>query len=157
MPVSSVMTALATCLCAEIQEAGLTPPCFCGVVPGQTTIQEYVGDCDTHDGMAWVRLANAYPAVGVGIAAETPGSCGASLGFDVEVGVARAYPIQEEALSEAQTLASTEGQVAAMMAARKAILCCSAYGGKDFILGQWTPIGPLGGLVGGSWTVHLLL
>ena len=42
-----------------------------------------------------------------------------------------------------------------MEAIRDAIICCPSVPSKDSLLGVYTPFGPLGNLVGGSWTVSV--
>jgi hypothetical protein len=157
MTVATILQALAACLCAQITEENAPKTCFCGVVPGSAAIADYAGDCESLNGMAWVRLVNSYPAVGVGVQDETPGSCGTSLGFDIEMGMLRHWPIQAEPKDEAETLAATQLQLDDMMLMRRAVACCDALGGKDYSLGQYLPIGPLGDLVGGSWTIFAIL
>lgn len=154
--VTDLLTGLASCLCATLTEAERPETCFCGVLPGQTAIAEYAGDCD-RDGMAWVRLITSYPAVGVGIAATNVGDCAVGTGIDVEVAVMRRYPVTVEGLDEAEALEAVQGQVDDMNLMRKAIQCCDAFGNKDYILGGYQPLGPIGDMVGGSWTVYLML
>lgn len=155
MDISTVLVALAQALREKVEENG--PLCFCGVVPGAQTAIEYAGDCgDSQDGMAWVRLAQSYPATGVGIASQRVGNCGASLGFDLEVGVVRSIDVSEEAPTEQNSLAWVERQFKDMQAARAAI-ACGVLHNKDFILGEYVPFGPEGGMVGGAWTVYVMV
>lgn len=151
------LLALATCLCAEIENHPVTPKvCFCGVVPGDQVAMDYTGDCTDACGMAWVRLVAAYPSTIIGQATTTPGNCGSMLGLDVEIGVVRCVqglnedgdPPSPEALLEASLW-----QWEDMATIRRAILCCT--GSKDFLLSQYAPFGPMGGLVGGTWTVSM--
>ena len=150
-----MLLSLAGCLCAQIEADGSPQPCFCGVVPGEAAVAQYAGDCDTRDGMAWVRLTTGYPSVSVGQIDQRVGNCKSGTGFDVEVGILRAFPVEEEAPTDAELLAAFDQQMKDMLTMRRAIECCDAISSKDFILGSYRPSGPLGGLVGGIWNVML--
>lgn len=150
------MTDLATCLCAQIEADGLPPFCFCGVVPGEAAILDYAGDCDPLCGMAWVRLAGAYPSMIVGAPDVSLGNCGAALGGDIEIGTMRCVPGSDDSgnpPSDAELLLATSLQIADAEAIRKAIICCPGH--KDFTIGQYTPVGPAGGMVGGAWLLSV--
>jgi hypothetical protein len=156
--IKALMTELAACLCAQIESEGLTRPCFCGVVPGQQVVADFMPDCfggeDALDGMAFVRLATAYPAFAPGIIVEEPAeSVIAGLGVDIEIGILRSVPLQDDGLDEAQSADLVTAQLDDMLAIRKAIVCCVQLERADFILNQYTPFGPLGGVVGGAFTV----
>lgn len=153
------LTDLAACLCAQIEKDGGPEPCFCGVIPGDAAVGDYAGDCDEKCGMAWVRLVAAYPATGVGVADETAGNCSASLGFDVEVGILRCIPIHDDGspLTPEEATDATTLQVADMLTMWRAITCCEAITSKDYILGGYAPMGPLGGLVGGGFQIRTVL
>jgi hypothetical protein len=159
MSVFERLTDLAACLCAQIEADGGPPTCFCGVIPGDAAVGDYAGDCDEKCGMAWVRLIMAYPATGVGAPDETVGNCSASLGFDVEVGILRCIDVPEDgsAPPAEEQVATTQLQVADMMTMWRAINCCEALPNKDFILGAYQPMGPLGALVGGNFTLRTVL
>ena len=148
------MTDLATCLCAQIVVDLSPEPCWCGVMPGQEALLEALGDaCD--GGIAWVRLITSYPSQIVGQASTLTGNCGMGTGFDLEVGIARVVTVEEEAPDPAEALAAVEQQIKDMDTMRRAIGCCPALPKPDYILGAYTPLGPLGGVVGGSWTVFV--
>lgn len=155
MKIADVLIALASCLCEQIQTDESPAPCFCGVIPGDSAIQEYAGDCDGDGcGMAWVRLVTSYPSATVGQAVTTQGNCGANIGADVEIGIMRCISA-EEVPNEAELLESFDQQMKDMETMRRALLCCSTLNSKDFILGSYRPTGPIGGLVGGTWTIYL--
>jgi hypothetical protein len=47
-------------------------------------------------------------------------------------------------------------QMAAMSAIRRAVLCCfPGARSQDVILGVYLPIGPQGGVVGGTWSISV--
>lgn len=150
------LTDLAACLCAQIETDGLPPTCFCGVIPGDAAVGDYAGDCDDKCGMAWVRLVTAYPATAVGTLDERVGNCGSSLGVDIEVGILRCLPVEEDGgPPPAETMVEVTGlQTADMLAMWRAINCCESLPNKEFILGGYQPMGPLGGLVGGNFSLR---
>ena len=138
-----VLEELQRCLCATLDEHGVMPgKCLCGIVPGAEV------SWDFPDGIAWVRLIAVAPVAGL-----DRSSCGVPLEAEIEVGVLNCAPTptargvlpDEAALRESARL-----QMAAMDAMRRAITCC--YEGDHLSLGIYTPLGPQGGLVGGSWT-----
>lgn len=153
------MAALATCLCAEIERRGLPSPCFCGILPGEVVYDATgFGECDDADGQAWVRLTGAYASQQVGVPDETPGNCSKGLGVDLEVGILRYFPYEENGgvLPPDVVLAVAQLQMADMMAMKAAIECCNDLGdSKSIILGSYLPDGPLGGLVGGKWSLSI--
>jgi hypothetical protein len=154
--VSEALTDLAACLCASLLAAELPAVCFCGVTPGASIALDYAGDCSQACGMAWVRLESMYPSVVLGQPDATPGNCGTTLEIAVEMGVARCLPVIDESGTppSAQELAdSTELQIADALAMRTAVACCVR--GKDWVLGGYTPFGPQGGMVGGTWSLVL--
>ena len=154
------LTALAECLCSQITEDGSPPTCFCGVVPGDQrgVAAQVAGDCDVECGMAWVRLTTAYPASGVDLPNETVGNCSAGMGYEVEIGILRCISIGDSSgnlPTSAELLAATDLQIKDMLTMWRAVNCCTAFGSKDFRLGTYTPAGPSGGLVGGTWTLAM--
>jgi hypothetical protein len=155
-----VLTEVAACLCAQIQIDGLPEPCFCGVVPGEAIAIDYAGDCAPLCGMAWVRLSNVYSAASVGVASVLPGNCGRSTGIDIEVGIVRCIsagdsdgsPPSPEELQDA-----TELQLADAMVLQRTLICCDALDSGSIIMGTYTPVGPQGGVVGGTVLVSVML
>lgn len=147
---------LAECLCAQIATEGMTEPCFCGVLAGDTVVNDYIGSCtDTRNGMAYVRLITGAPTTGIGVQDTTLNNCAADLGFDLEVGILRSVNLAPNRdgspPTPAQQLAWAQTQMNEMEAMRRAIMCCAVLG--DFILNEYTPVGPAGGVIGGFWTL----
>lgn len=153
------LEALATCLCAQIEEDGSPPTCFCGVIPGDAAVGDYAGDCASACGMAWVRLMSMYPAVNTGIVSEQPGNCSATIGLEIEIGMLRCMSIPEdgEPLPPGELLEVTDLQTRDAMSMWRAVVCCSSIDPKGSILSAYQPMGPMGGLVGGSYTVRTML
>lgn len=148
------MTALAECLCTEILKAGLPPTCLCGVLPGEAIDASYVTDSE---GMAWVRLAGAYPYNAFPNASLTGNPCVMPLAYQLEIGSLWCAPVARDSRGNPPTVddqfATTEVQVAAMAAMHRAIVCCLPSERAQVALGQYTPSGPEGGVVGGVWSL----
>lgn len=158
--ISRLLTDLAACLCAQIQEDGLPEPCFCGVMPGARVAYDYVNGCEEQDGMAWTRLTLAYPAGGVGRVDSSIRNCNTGLGVDIEIGILRRAPTLDENRNppdEASQLGSTDLQTADMLAMFKAIQCCFAESDRDYIIGAYRPFGPEGFAVGGTLPIMVAL
>jgi hypothetical protein len=150
MGVFEKLEALGVCLCAEVADL-----CYCGLVAGENVALDYVNSCDDDAcGMGYVRLLAAAPTTGIGVVSETVNNCGATLGFQVEVGVFRCFPMESDGgppQPEAM-LESAKQQTADMLAIRRALACCDI---GDFLLDAYQPYGPLGGVVGGFWQATL--
>lgn len=156
----SLLCDIAACLCAELTPEGAPGSglCFCGVAPGRTFAEDYIFGCDSKCGAAWVRLITAYPADGPGLRAENPTRCGSFLGADIEVGVIRCVEQESDGAppTEAAMEDATAQQIADMVAIRKALACCPSLNDLDYSLGHYTPSGPNGAVVGGTWTVSVV-
>lgn len=151
--VGAVVEALATCLCAQILADGTPKTCFCGVIPGAAIPMDMVtGTCKDADGMAFVRLVNTYPANQVGVQNLEPGNCAVGQGVDLEVGIIRCFPLTRSGGSPKPDvlLARTKLQIADERTMRRAINCCEWLDAQDFVVGLYTPIGPEGGVLGGT-------
>jgi hypothetical protein len=156
-PVTAILAELAGCLCNQITTDGADPVCFCGVVAGDSVAVDYTTECDDACGMAWVRLVTAVPANGFGIQNTNAGNCGSALGIDIEMGMARCFPVPDggEPPEVSAHLAVTAQVNADMMVMRRAIACCP--GSRDWVIDGYTPFGPQGGAVGGFWNLSLMI
>ena len=151
---------LAECLCTAIRNRNLPEPCFCGVIPGEQVTLDYCTDCDsTGCGMAWVRVAGVAPrqvsfAQPVRATASTSGGCQVAVEAVFEVGIVRCAPMlgpDGQPPSLAAQLDATRLQMADMAAGLEAAACC--FRDRDSQVGGWTPLGPQGGCLGGTWFV----
>jgi hypothetical protein len=150
---------LASCLCSEIADSGLPEPCFCGLLPGDNVPLDYCSPCDDQCGMAWVRVIGVVQSQNMStsaFASATPAGCG-PLEATVEVGIARCAPGPDSdgnPPSMADQLAASELTMADMAAALRAIKCCFANS-NDYLVANWTPFGPAGGCMGGTWSLTI--
>ena len=156
--IQDALTLLAACVCEEATNGGEDPLCFCGVLPGDAVAHDYgFGDaCEFNPGMAWVRLLTAYPSSAVGSADTTPNNCMKMTGLDIEVGILRGYPIEEQVTAEVAAEAVTR-QYDDYEKMIKAILCCDAFSRTEIVLGSYTPIGPMGAAFGGIYVFSAAL
>lgn len=158
--VNELLVGLASCLCSELRsaaaECGGVAPCFCSVLPGNAVAFDYCdeGRCDENNGMAWSRL------VGItNLSDPVNPTCVTTYQITVEVGVLRSAPLFDESgepPGAEEQLASSLQQVFDMGVLHKVLTCCSlgdepddAFG--DRVLGEYVPLGPEGGCVGGVW------
>lgn len=148
-----LMTDLLACLTVELEKG--TPVCWAGVAPGDGFVPSSTG-CDSGAcGEAWVRLASAYPSTQTGRANVDLTNCTKPLGFDIELGIARCFAVNNEAAPEDPN-AVAQQTVDDMLTIHRAVVCCaSSNRDRQLILGIWTPAGPLGGVAGGTWPVHV--
>jgi hypothetical protein len=149
-----IMLEAASCLCQQISAAGLPEPCFCGVLAGATVVLDYCGDCGGgRCGQAWVRLSESYGSTTFPDPAVNP-TCAAPLAAVLEFGIARCAPVgddQGNPPSLGDQLDTARLVTADMQAIRRAIACCMGH--REHVLGSYTPLGPVGGCVGGTWPV----
>lgn len=155
--ISDVLEDLRTCLCAQIETDQLPDVCTCSVMPGNEVALDYAGNCDDACGMAWVRLIESFPSVTIGIPSLTPGNCSVGIGISVELGIIRCFDLGEngEPPDSATMTETARLQIADMMAMYRAVACCRQS--NDFVIGQYVPYGPEGGMVGGILPISILV
>lgn len=145
------LSALAACVCEKVTDsAGF---CFCGVLPGEEWYDLTEG-CDSETcGMAWVRVAGMYMSTEFGQQDLELNNCNKGVGLELEVGVVRCFPTEEDgsAPDQATLLAGSDQQMEDAVNILRAIECCESF--DDYLIGLWSPIGPEGGSYGGAWTV----
>jgi hypothetical protein len=113
------------------------------------------------NGEAWVRVARTYPAATAtnGIA-RNPAVCGPGLmGIEFQLGIYRCIkgvldddgtpPDCDVITNDAVLILADQG------AMRRAVLCCDALEPYDPVIGEWRPVGPMGGCAGGVLTVSI--
>jgi len=150
-----VVIKLADCLCTELVDAGLPPTCICSPMPGEAVAADYV---NSNEGMAWVRVNSVYPSAVFPAQDQSASGCLMPMAVQLEVGVLYCAPVTEGRSNNppglSQLFDSTRLQMAAMAAMLRAIECCLGATSSKFVsLGPYTPLGPDGGVVGGSWSV----
>lgn len=157
MKTFEMMTSLAGCIETTFEDEGRPEVCFNGIITGDGVTAAWVDDCSNDlCGMTWVRLVNAYPSSSPGRQDQGTNNCASGIGIEIEVGVLRCtnVSVEDAEVEEGEALQATSDVLADMFALRKAISCCVGVPSSDMVLGNWTPMGPLGGLVGGSWLIY---
>jgi hypothetical protein len=106
-----------------------------------------------------VRLVASYPSTIVGQQNNEVDNCGKGFGFDIEVGVLRCVniPDEGEALDPDEMLVAANQQTDDMLSMQKAIMCCDSLNNVDFTVGVYVPAGPDGGVLGGTWSLSVLV
>jgi hypothetical protein len=147
---------LLACLVVALRDKGGEEVCSTAVYHGDSVTLDYA-DCG---GMAWVRLVGTGPSQSFPAITSDLNSCGASLAHTFELGVMRAAPLAQALLagagvdlpddaenSAAASLAldDMEAMWDAIRAARQDI--------ELLVPGSYTPVGPTGGSLGGTWSV----
>jgi hypothetical protein len=157
--IGEILADLSGCIETTFTADGRPGVCFNGIVPGDGMAADWAGDCgDGPCGMTWVRAGLVYPSATIGVQDQTAGNCGTGLGVDIEVGVLRCTHVglpDNPEVEEGEALEVSLTLIDDMLSLRRAIICCSALPAKEYILGAWNPMGPLGGLTGGAWTVYV--
>jgi hypothetical protein len=153
--VEAALERLAMCLCAQLVGDGSPQPCFCGVVPG-VGFSPDLFECESDDacGIGFVQLGTSYPSQTVGVINETPGNCGMTIGVDITIGILRCYPLTDGTNPDPDTMLEVaRQQLLDMETMRRALACCDWLPTKDVLLGAYVPVGPDGGLIGGTYQV----
>lgn len=148
------IASLVGCLCTELARSNLPPVCICSPMPGETIATDYVSE---EAGMAWVRLESAWPSTSFPSPSGSA-TCAAPIAYGLEVGAAFCAPNPTsggEPPDFSAQFEATRVQLAAMAAVRRAIICCFPVNTKDVVLGLYIPMGPEGGVVGGSWSISV--
>lgn len=130
-------------------DAKLCVKCEVNLLPGQLPMWTSVD-------MAWVRLVNAYPSTTFPQQRVGDDNCAAPLAYGVEVGIIHCIPGvgNRGQAPTAATLEEITVQILQDMEdIKEALRCCLP--GWLLILGTWTPIGPTGNVVGGTWQMQI--
>lgn len=108
-------------------------------------------------GMMWVRLVSANPTLDFPQPDVTAANCTYSLAYYMEVGVVRNAPVPVKVRNDIklptdeEIRASTEKTVNDMTAMHDALVKLRRDV-DELTLGEYTAVGPNGGVVGGMWT-----
>jgi hypothetical protein len=132
--------------------------CAVTVFPGTAVPVDYIGSDGTCGSMAWVRHVTSYPSVRFPAADASLENCASTLAHVIEVGLIRTSPIPESDGSSVELPDDLTHLNSALDLADDMILMKDAIARAaktiDFtILGTYTPVGPEGGAVGGTWSI----
>lgn len=139
----------------EINKLGPDRICSIGKQPGDSVVLDYI-ECGA---MAWVRLVDTVPSINGSSYDITPDSCVWGKAHQMEMGLFRKSPLPTETLGELQMpteeelTAAADAQYDDMEAMDRAIM--NARKELELLQGTYTPVGPVGGALGGTWAFTL--
>lgn len=136
--------------------AGLEDLCSYGLTIGEAYVPfdpDPEDNCDEEDvqcSQAWVRVMGVAPAPGG--TEGWGGECDQILRMDLEVGIIRCVDVPEggEAPTASDVLVAAMQAMTDMNAIYTAAMACEVW--DAIYVGEWSPLGPLGGQYGGTWT-----
>jgi hypothetical protein len=148
-------TALAA-LKLELADSGDDGLCAKAIYPGVAVPSDYAANDECEGGMAWVRLISAAPTMAFPAQDMTADSCAATLAYSVEMGIIRPAPIPESFQKDMDLPDDEEHIEAAHRQFNDMHLMHRALkrirrSVDQMVFGSYTPVGPEGGVVGGSW------
>jgi hypothetical protein len=148
--ITDYTTALEACLADKFGSL-----CAWGVVAGSAPSLDYCGGCEGDGcGQWWIAVQSIFPFTTFPNPDDTA-QCGTELGVNIQVGVARCFPVPEDGdpVTHEQHAEAFAEQMADALAMHAAIACCVT--GYTVALGTYDPIGPEGGCLGGTWTLNV--
>lgn len=156
MKLSEMVDIVLAALIVELRKDNvLDDLCTVSLYPGDSVPIDYA-ECG---GMAWVRLLTANPSAAFPAPDVTINNCASTLAFPLEMGILRRAPLADSILdasidlpSEEENTKSTHEQLDDVERMYRAIQ--RAARDIDLVVaGSYTPAGPDGGVVGGTWTL----
>ena len=159
-PLAPIVEELLACLVVRLDDLD-APVCRAFWHPGANAPWDACGDADDGaEGQAWVAVGRVYPSDNFPAETVDAHRC-FPRGFaaDVTVGILRCAATVDDhgsAPSAAQVTADAVKVSRDRAIALDAIVCCLIGDDADpgeYRMGGWTPLGPDGGCVGGTWTV----
>lgn len=164
-PVLSRVLTVAADLFDELgaADATVTAPCAVMVVSGAAAaLDRGLDESDGCCGQLWTRLVTLYPSRAFPEADPVPSPDVLSWAVTIEVGLARPAPVIAEVDGSAVIPSAAQEQDAAAVALVDAAVLREALLGRyadaedvAVLLGAYTPFGPDGGIVGGSFTATI--
>jgi hypothetical protein len=153
---AQLLAALLESLSAQIRAAGKEDDyCSITIQPGNAVVYDFGPDSGCAGG-AWVRLVSANPSVSFPSADVGINNCASTLAYTLEIGMAGPVPGLDERLGRFVLPTDEEQFDAAMRQASEMDLMYEAIRGAgipQMVVGAYTPIGPDGGVLGGTWTL----
>lgn len=156
MTLKEILAELLEALTAQIRAADKEEDyCSITIQPGNAVVFDF-GPESGCGGTAWVRLVSANPTVSFPAADVGINSCAFALAYTVEMGMVGPAPVMENTLGEFVAPSDVELFDAAMRQSDEVELMFRALQAAKIpekIIGDYTPAGPEGGVMGGTWTV----
>lgn len=155
MDLNGIMDVLLANIVEELKADGTGDNlCASALFPGDNVPIDY-GGCG---GIVWVRLSSANPSAAFPLADVTVDNCAYTLAYPLEVGIFRPAPAIQTVLGKAhpptdsENTASSHLLVDDMKAMHRAIVRLKREV-ELVVIGQFSPQGPLGDVVGGAWSL----
>lgn len=155
--ITAAMELLISKVMAELQKPGQNADlCAIGPMPGSDVPYDY--GQESCGGILWVRLASANPSASFPLADVTVDNCAVTLAYPLELGIMRPAPLAEMMGEELQLPTDAENAAAVeqqMKDLESMYIAIRALGDdvESVLPGIYTPRGPEGGVVGGTWTL----
>lgn len=150
-----LLAGLLESLTAQIRAKGKEDEyCSITIQPGAAVAVDF-GPESTCAGMAWVRLVGVSPTAVFPHADVTLNSCAHTLAYTVEVAMYGPAPVMTDRLNNFVLPTDVEQFEAAMRQASEMKMMYDAIKAAaipQLVLGDYTPQGPEGGTIGGTWT-----
>lgn len=143
--------ALAICVEGALRDCG--DLCSFQIAPGGAPVVDSCGCDEGCEGHGWLTVLSGSPYTTFGSEVRAD-NCASMMQVDVEAGLLRCYPVEEDATDPATLTELSLALVADMMALRMGLLCCPDV---DVILSGYRALPPSGGCVGGVWRAVLSL
>ncbi|MFC7721151.1 hypothetical protein [Nonomuraea recticatena] len=152
---------LLACFCAALEETTAGAPCRCSLLPGAQVAADLCCDCGNGNGQAWVRVDSMWPTTArwpqrLG----EPEKCPINLwAVQLELGAFRcAAKVDNRGRPPSAARLTRDAEIVLDDAAamRRAISCCFRTADEPkrrLVVGEWRPLGPDGGCVGGFMQV----
>jgi hypothetical protein len=156
--VFNIADQLLDCFRDELEAAPNVPGKIC-MRAGEVPFDAAVGDNDCCTGLAWVRVVRVYPSLAFPDEQTEPMECVSdSYGIDLEMGVVRCHDVGTATTVTPCTSWTSEAlQLDDDRAAMRRAICCFVdstaafpFGDNQFVFGEWAPVGPAGGCIGGT-------
>lgn len=129
--------------------------CGWGVIAGDQPSLDFCGGCDGGKcGQWWIAVQGIFPFTRFPDPDEAA-NCATELAITVQVGIVRCFPVPEDgsAPTHEQHAEAFAEQMADALALHAAAVCCPS--GHEVAVGSWSPIGPDGGCLGGTWSLRV--
>lgn len=153
---SNVVADLVNCVCEALNTDGAGQTCWCGFYPGSEVSWDYCGSCSGDTcGMGYVRIVGMHRSTTFPEPDLTV-NCNGPVVVQFAVGALRCVPVADDSgrlPNEAMIWESSLGVLADSAALYVAADCCMSR----HLIGEYVPLGPQGGCVGGEWTVWVSL
>jgi hypothetical protein len=153
-----LLATLLESLTAQIRAKGREDDyCSITIQPGAAVAVDFGPEAGC-EGMAWVRLVATNPTVSFPNADVGMNNCGYSLAYTVELVMLGPAPVMTDSLNKFVLPTDVEQFEAAMRQAEEMQMMYDAIRAADLpqlVLGDYTPQGPEGGVLGGTWTLQV--